>query len=89
MKGVLTLMKEKKRFYWGKKACKLLHYTLPLMILPAFILTLYIARLDGTVLLRQREAILLSLETLSRLSVCLALAAVLADYAEKKTGTDR
>ncbi len=79
-------MKEKKNFQLGRLAQKILLLTLPFMIFSAFMLTLYIARLDGTEFLHQREWILLSLETISRISFCLAFGTVLADYAEKRTG---
>ena len=77
-------MKEKKTFTLGKKAKSLLHHTLPFMILLAFMLTLYVVKLDGTALMKERETVILYLETVSRLCVCLTLGTVLTDYAEKR-----
>lgn len=76
-------MKEQKTFRLGKTAQKILLLALPVMIFLSFGFTLYIARLDSVAFVNQKETILLSLETLSRFSVCLALGTVLADYAEK------
>ena len=81
-------MKEKKTFRLGKNAQKILLFALPVMIAFSFGFTLYIARLDSRAFLDQRESILLLLETLSRISVCVALGTVLSDYAEKKTVSD-
>ena len=78
-------MNERKTICLGKNAQKLLLCALPFMIFLACALTFHVARLDGTEILRQRANILLSLETLSRISFCLALGTVLADYAEKRT----
>ena len=78
-------MKEKITIRFGKKAQTLLLYALPVMILIALALTLYVSRLDGIALLKQRESIVFMLETVSRFCVCLALGTVLTDYAEKKT----
>ena len=82
-------MKEKKNVLLGRNAQKILLYSLPLMIFLAFALTLHIARLDSHIFLQQREIILLSLTTISRLSFCLALGTVLADYAEKRSAHSR
>ena len=81
-------MKEKIKFRLGKNAQRILLVALPVMIALSFGLTLHIARLDGIAVLCQREAILFSLETLSRISVCIALGTVLSDYAEKRTSAD-
>ena len=77
-------MKEQQTFRFGKNAQKILLLALPVMIFLSFGFMLYIARLDNIAFLDQRESILLTLETLSRFSVCLALGTVLADYAEKR-----
>jgi hypothetical protein len=70
---------------FGKNAQKILLYTMPVIILLALALTIYVARLDGAALLKERNSIVLVLETISRICVCLALGTVLADYAERKT----
>ena len=77
-------MEKKKTFKLGKNAQKVLLYTLPLLVFAAFALTLYVALLDGTAFVRERETVLILLETVSRGCVCIALGAVLADYAERK-----
>lgn len=77
-------MTEKKTFRFGKNAQKILLLTLPIMIFLSFVFTLHIARLDSIAFSGQKEFIFLSLETLSRISVCIALGTVLADYAEKR-----
>ena len=77
-------MKEKKRIVLGSGAQKVLLYALPFMILCAFLFMLYIFRLDSATVLRERENIILFLETVSRLSVCVSLGTVLADYAERR-----
>ena len=77
-------MKEQQTFRFGKNAQKILLLALPVMIFLSFGFMLYIARLDSVAFVNQKEIILLSLETLSRFSVCLALGTVLADYAEKR-----
>ena len=82
-------MKTNKTIRFGKAAQNILLYSLPFMIFFSFMLTLYIARLDGIEFLNQRETILFSLETLSRISLCLAIGTVLADDAEKKTAANR
>lgn len=77
-------MEKKKTFKLGKNAQKVLLYTLPLLVFAAFALTLYVALLDGTSLIKERETVLVFLETVSRSCVCIALGTVLADYAERK-----
>ena len=78
-------MKEKKKLTFGKNAQALLLYALPFMIFLALMLTLYVMRLDGHSLIRERETVILYIETVSRLCVCLALGTVLTDYAEKRS----
>ena len=78
-------MKEKNRIRLGNAARKILLSALPFMIFLALSLTVYVARLDGDALLKERQTVLLALETISRFAVCLSLGTVLADYAEKKT----
>ncbi|MBQ3490357.1 MAG: hypothetical protein IJA86_07190 [Clostridia bacterium] len=77
-------MEKKKTFGLGKRAQKVLLFSLPLMVFFAFALMLYAALLDGMTLLRERETVIMLLETVSRISVCVALGTVLADYAERK-----
>ena len=79
-------MEKKKRIGLGKSAQKVLLYSLPLMVFLAFALMLYAALADSMTLIRERETVIMLLETLSRLSVCVGLGAVLADYAERKKG---
>ena len=74
-----------KKTYLGNYARKVLEYTLPFMIFFAFALTVYVAKLDAIDVMLQKENILLFLATLGRLSFCLALGAVLADIAERRT----
>lgn len=78
-------MKENKKIRFGNTAQKVLMYALPVLITLALSLTLYVARLDGNAFLKERQTIVLALETISRFSVCVAVGTVLADYAEKKT----
>ena len=78
-------MKKRKPFQWGENARRLMLSVLPIMIFLAFLLTLYVARLDGVSFLQQKETVWLALETLSRLLFCLGLGTVAMDYAEKKT----
>lgn len=77
-------MRKEKTFKLGKNAQKILLYTLPLLVFAAFALTLYVALPDSTALVREKETVLLFLETISRSCVCVALATVLTDYAERK-----
>ena len=78
-------MKKTEKLRLGNAAQKLLLRALPFMILLALALTVFVVRSDAATLLNQREAILLFLETISRLVLCLALGTVLTDYAEKRT----
>lgn len=82
--GKEFIMEKKKTFGLGKRAQKVLLFSLPLMVFFAFALMLYAALLDGMTLLRERETVIMLLETVSRISVCVALGTVLADYAERK-----
>ena len=77
-----------KKIYLGNYARRVLSNALPFMTFLAFVLTVYVARLDATDVMQQKENILLFLETLGRLSFCLALGAVLADIAERRTKKD-
>ena len=77
-------MENKKRIL-GHYAEKVLRYTLPFMVFFAFALTIYVARLDVAAFICAEETILLLLATLGRLFVCISLATILADIAEKKT----
>lgn len=75
-------MMKKKICFPGVRAQKILLVCLPLMILAALLLTVYVARMDGTALIRSRETVWLFLETMGRALVCLSLGCVLADLAE-------
>ena len=77
-------MDKKKGFRLGKNAQRVLRYSLPLLVFSAFALTLYVAVPNGVSLVRERETVILLLETLSRACFCVALGTVLADYAERK-----
>ena len=77
-------MKKKTTFRFGKNAQKVLLFSLPLLVFAAYALTLYVALLDGTALVKESETVISCLETLSRLCLCVALGTVLADYAERK-----
>ena len=79
-------MEKKQAFKLGKNAQKVLLFSLPFLVFAAFALTLYVALLDGTALIHERETVLLLLETVSRGCICVALGTVLADYAERKKG---
>ncbi len=74
-----------KKQYFGNYARKTLRFTLPFMVFFAFALTVYVARLDTLAFAKEEATILLLLETMGRLSFCVALATVLADIAERKT----
>lgn len=78
-------MKEKINIRLGKTATRILLTTLPVMIFIAFALTLYVFRLDGDALMKERQTVMLALETISRLAVCISVGTILADYAEKRT----
>ena len=78
-------MKEKINIRLGKTATRILLTTLPVMIFIALALTLYVFRLDGDALMKERQTIILALETISRLAVCISVGTILADYAEKRT----
>lgn len=78
-------MEKIKNFRLGKNAQKVLLFCLPLMVFAAFALTVGIALADSMTLVKERETIIVLLETFSRMCFCLALGTVLADYAEKKT----
>jgi hypothetical protein len=78
-------MKEKINIRLGKTATRILLTTLPVMIFIALALTLYVFRLDGDALMKERQTIMLALETISRLAVCISVGTILADYAEKRT----
>ena len=77
-------MKEKINIRLGKTATRILLTTLPVMILIALALTLYVFRLDGDALMKERQTVILALETISRLAVCISVGTILADYAEKR-----
>lgn len=77
-------MKEKINIRLGKTATKILLTTLPVMIFIALALTLYVFRLDGDALMKERQTVILALETISRLAVCITVGTILADYAEKR-----
>ena len=77
-------MKEKINIRLGKTATKILLTTLPVMILIALALNLYVFRLDGDALMKERQTVILALETISRLAVCITVGTILADYAEKR-----
>ena len=78
-------MKEKINIRLGKTATRILLTTLPVMIFIALALTLYVFRLDGDALMKERQTVMLALETISRLAVCISVGTILADYAEKRT----
>ena len=78
-------MKEKINIRLGKTATRILLTTLPVMIFIALALTLYVFRLDGDALMKERQTVILALETISRLAVCISVGTILADYAEKRT----
>jgi hypothetical protein len=78
-------MKEKTNIRLGKTATRILLTTLPIMIFIALALTLYVFRLDGDALMKERQTVILALETISRLAVCISVGTILADYAEKRT----
>ena len=78
-------MKEKLNIRLGNTATKILLSALPFMIFIALALTIYVFRLDATSLMKERQTVLFALETISRLSVCISIATILADYAEKRT----
>ncbi len=78
-------MKENKKIRFGNAAQKILLYALPILIVLALALTLYVARLESSDLLRERQTVIFALETISRFIFCISLGTVLADYAEKKT----
>ena len=78
-------MKEKINIRLGKTAMRILLTTLPVMIFIALALTLYVFRLDGDALMKERQTVMLALETISRLAVCISVGTILADYAEKRT----
>ena len=77
-------MKEKINIRLGKTATRILLTTLPVMIFIALALTLYVFRLDGDALMKERQTVMLALETISRLAVCISVGTILADYAEKR-----
>ena len=77
-------MKEKINIRLGKTATRILLTTLPVMIFIALALTLYVFRLDGDALMKERQTVILALETISRLAVCISVGTILADYAEKR-----
>ena len=77
-------MKEKINIRLGKTATKILLFSLPFMIFCALVLTIYVFRLDEITLMKERQNVLLALETISRLAVCVSIATILADYAEKR-----
>lgn len=77
-------MEKKRNFRFGKNAQRILRFGMPVMVFLAFALTVYTGLPESAAPLRERETVLLLLETLSRIFVCLALGVVLADYAEKK-----
>jgi hypothetical protein len=78
-------MKEKINIRLGKTATRILLTTLPVMIFIALALTLYVFRLDSDALMKERQTVMLALETISRLAVCISVGTILADYAEKRT----
>ena len=79
-------MEKKKSFRFGKNAQRVLRYSLPVLVFSAFALTLYVAVPNGVSPVKERETVVMLLETLSRICFCVALGTVLADYAERKKG---
>ena len=78
-------MQEKRCRLFGNFAQKVLLMGLPVLILGAFALAIWLSSMDGTFLIKHSATIRLYLETISRAMVCLAIGTVLADIAERKT----
>ena len=79
-------MEKRKRFHLCKGARLVLLVCLPMLVMQALFLTLYIAELDGASVLRESETIHAFLETIARSLVFAVGGTLLLDYLEKKRG---
>ena len=74
----------KKKIVFGKRASKILLFALPCLVISAFVIMVYVIRLDAVSLIHEKENIVMAMEFLSKFCVCLTVGAILTDIAERK-----